>query len=974
MSDGSFAAFMAGQDKPQAPAQPTTPKPKGGSFAEFMAGETQPAKPFKPSTVLPQDRQTFSRQPRLGFDNPRGITPSVPQDANSLSRNAWESVKNVGRNYVERPLNTLGEAIESAQNRDWRPLGNIAKSVGRGALKVVDSISAAHTANPETAAIQDPAIQQLAQERVAGSRSLQDIQQRNVGYERFTERNPSRAARFTRGAAGVVTAAIPVAATGALSGGSIPAMTATAGLMSAGEPSEAPLNMAMAALPAPVMRRGGGPTRGTPAVRPTQPMPQILQGRATAKLPQPAYTVETAPTAGLSNRLPVRETLDRPPQLVGEDFDFGVRENLSPPRQYAGARGPRFQEELQLQLSKQQAQAAAPPVTPPVDVDASLGKLWRKPPEQASLFKGAPSEKVGWLEKISTLRRAGLLTSPSTHARNVVGTWANQAVEEVSRIPSSIVDLTLSAFTRRRTVTGPSATAMARAGREAATKGRREALDVLRTGATPEDLGRLQLSDVTFKNPIARAYTQTVFRSLSAADRVANAYAYKRSLLERARAQAITEARGNRNINVAARAQEIAANPSAEMAAGAVNDALVTTFNNENLVNRFLSAGKQKIAQYPGGRGAGFAVDTVAPFVRTPTNAVARVLEYSGGGFIKGGAGIAKAIVQRSMTPAQQRAISQTLGRATTGTAGLITLGYILASNGYLTGFSEEDEGRRNRDIAAGRQPGSIYDPITGQWRKISGFAPVSSLLLIGATIHRERERSGEQQEKSAFERYGKIGAQVVGESPLAIGSKDVATALTRPGTLGEKAGSLAGSFIPSAISGAGAAIDDKAREGKGFVGRIQSRVPYWRESLPEATDVLGRPLEPQRTGAINPIPGSTAKDKSDPLMAELTRLDVGITGPQRKTAEGETVEAYRDRKAKAGEWFVRYAARLMASDSYRRASRDEQKAAFARLQRNIHDESDSDYPNTERFNAGAILEAVKESAYRKREKERLRK
>jgi hypothetical protein len=146
------------------------------------------------------------QQPVVGQQQPPA---APPQDANSLLQNAWEAAKNVGRNYIEKPIVTLGEAIESANNRDYAPLMNILEAVGRGGLKVADSISAGMTANPETAEIQTLAVQQLARERVEGSKTLQDIQGRNAQYDAFTGRNPYKVAKVVRGATGVVTGAAP---------------------------------------------------------------------------------------------------------------------------------------------------------------------------------------------------------------------------------------------------------------------------------------------------------------------------------------------------------------------------------------------------------------------------------------------------------------------------------------------------------------------------------------------------------------------------------------------------------------------------------------------------------------------------------------------------------------------------------------------------------------------------------------------
>src|SRR5262245_50568085 len=146
------------------------------------------------------------------------------QDANSLLTNAAEAIKSGGRFFYSVVSNVSG-ALGSALNQgDFGPLGNIAESVGRGALKVVDSISAAQTGNPETAAIQDPAIQRLAQERLQNSPQLQALAERDRQYEEFARRNPSRAARIARGVSKFGVEALPTIAPVAIEGGSITTM------------------------------------------------------------------------------------------------------------------------------------------------------------------------------------------------------------------------------------------------------------------------------------------------------------------------------------------------------------------------------------------------------------------------------------------------------------------------------------------------------------------------------------------------------------------------------------------------------------------------------------------------------------------------------------------------------------------------------------------------------------------------------
>src|SRR5262245_4046351 len=163
------------------------------------------------------------------------------QDANSLLTNAAEAIKSGGR-FLYSGCSNVSGALGSALNQgDFGPLGNIAESVGRGALKVVDSISAAQTGNPATAQIQDAAIQRLAQERLQNDPQLQALAERDRQYEEFARRNASRAARVVRGVSKFGVEALPTIAAGAVTGGSIPAMAATAAISSMGAPETLPL-------------------------------------------------------------------------------------------------------------------------------------------------------------------------------------------------------------------------------------------------------------------------------------------------------------------------------------------------------------------------------------------------------------------------------------------------------------------------------------------------------------------------------------------------------------------------------------------------------------------------------------------------------------------------------------------------------------------------------------------------------------
>lgn len=532
------------------------------------------------------------------------------------------------------------------------------------------------------------------------------------------------------------------------------------------------------------------------------------------------------------------------------------------------------------------------------------------------------------LETISALRKAGLLTSPKTHAKNLIGNTLFQVSEEVARMPAALADIAISAATGRRTITGPSAASVAKAGYEAATKGIAEAKEIIRNGVSPQQLNQLQLdNEINSGSPILDAYINGVFRTLAAEDRVFRTFALRRSLEERARAQALTEARQGqiKRGDVRTRTQQLVQSPPAEMEAGAIYDAEVATFTNDNLTSDFVSAGRRQIAQRRGGRAVNFLVDMAQPFVRTPANIIARTLEYTPLGYVGNAVQVARAIADRSFTADDQRAFARTFGRATTGTGGPLLLGYMLAANGLMTGaISDRPEGRE-RDKAAGRPPMAIRNPWTNTWHQVGGFAPIGTLLGLGASLYEATHRPG--KESSLMGEAVKIGGKVPLEQPLLDANREIAEGLEQPQRGAAVAGRMAGSFIPTIVGDVAGALDDRQREARGFTAQIQKRVPLWRESLPVATDALGRPLEHRRTDIFDPTLTRTARERENPLERELIKHGVGLG--QLKPKRGETAADLRARTADYGQMFEEYG-RLLADDfSYTDAPAEVQRAAW---------------------------------------------
>src|SRR5262245_3309488 len=211
-----------------------------------------------------------------------------------------------------------------------------------------------------------------------------------------------------------------------------------------------------------------------------------------------------------------------------------------------------------------------------------------KAADVAKRIKG--KELTPLIETATALRKAGLLSGLKTQFKNVLGTGAFQAAEEVARIPAVIADLAVSAFTKRRSLSGPSLGAVARSGYEAATNGLKEAYQLVRKGPAEDVLAKLDLNkEINSGNKLLDLYVNGVFRFMGAQDKVFNTLAFRRSLEDRARTLAINEARSGKIVSgqVGERTRQILNNPKlySDVVAGAMADAEIAVFTNKNIVS-----------------------------------------------------------------------------------------------------------------------------------------------------------------------------------------------------------------------------------------------------------------------------------------------------------------------------------------------------------------------------------------------------
>ncbi len=494
--------------------------------------------------------------------------------------------------------------------------------------------------------------------------------------------------------------------------------------------------------------------------------------------------------------------------------------------------------------------------------------------------KLATLEKTGLLDTILAARAAGMLTGVRTHMRNIGGNAAFQALEELSRIPASVVDAGFTVFGKPRSVEGPSLLAVGRSARAAATRGVKEAVQIMREGAAEEDLAKLDYRrEVNSGNKVFDKVVNTIFRTLSAEDRIFKVYAFERSLAERMKLAGKTEATDT-------------------MRTEAASDALYATFNNPNLAAELWASGKARLRSEGnlGAKALSAAMDLTVPFVRTPANIIARVIDYTPlGGAARAGAEVTRAFKNKGWTPEMQRHFSLAIGRGATGSA-LLWLGWWMGQQDLMTGVTEEEKGLRDANEAAGRMYGSAR--FGDKWQRIDSLSPIGNILVLGATLEREGVSRGN------LPAVGFAAAKTVMEQPMLQGVSQVSEAISDPARSASRyAASTAGSFVPTAVADVAALTDNVRRDtrsqefGESVKNALASRIPGLRTTLPPRVDVLGEE-EPQEWSAVlNPGIGSRAKE-SDPVLKALIENRVPVSFSPQKT--GETAEEFKARKARS--------------------------------------------------------------------------
>lgn len=512
-------------------------------------------------------------------------------------------------------------------------------------------------------------------------------------------------------------------------------------------------------------------------------------------------------------------------------------------------------------------------------------------------------------EKAATLWKAGLLTSPTTHIANLTGNTTMAMLETVKDPIALIYDRMLGALTGLETK-APTLRSLTTGQLRGAGRGFGEATEIMR-GAPIGDMAKRfdYYREIDFENAFLNTYTKTIFRLLSAEDKVFRGAALERSLTERANLMARSE--GLRGQALQRRARSLVAQPTDEMALEAIHDAEYAIFMNQGR----LGATAQHMK-----RTLGPATEFVIPFTMTPANIAERIAEYSPFGALwslKDMTRLFGQVIKGAPDAALQRRVVERAARSTVGAAPIMA-GYILAREGRMTGgYPVYDSQQRARWALEGKHENAVQ--IGDKWYGVERISPVGNLMAFGANVYDVLSA----KDKTPSERLALAAMQIpqsVLEQSFLTGLRDAINVVADPERNMKKyTQNFYTSIIPTIVRRIAYGIDPVVRAADTGKGAFAARIPGLSLTQPAQIDVFGKPRK-RLPGIVTALfdPFSTRVDvtKYDTLIRELADINAGITKLTKR--KGESDREHRLRQQQHGQILRRALEALIETAEYK--------------------------------------------------------
>lgn len=433
-------------------------------------------------------------------------------------------------------------------------------------------------------------------------------------------------------------------------------------------------------------------------------------------------------------------------------------------------------------------------------------------------------------DKFRSVQRVAMLFNPKTwFSRNAGGNILLGAAENIKDIPASAIDALVSLKTGQRTTQGLTATKLKEQAKGFAEGGKEQFLDILHGVDTAHARTKYEMpnKDVWKNKPMQKLDT-LIGQLLQLGDRpfYEGAYRARKAELE--------------NLVKKGKSKLTAEEIEAEAKYFALDRVFQADTSIAEAANH-IRKGLNKM-------GGGIVGNIVLPFTQTPSNIIAKLLDYSP-------AGLLKAVKELSKTRKgtfNQKVFVDTLGRTFTG-AGVITLGYVLANKKLMTVDLYAQSGKDQQTQKAYEKQGLQSYAIQlddGTSFTIDWANPIGSLLILGA----EGYYGGANQEDfiTALFGGGEAAVDSVFNQSFLQGLQTLFS--SKDGSIAEGIGktmlSATTQPLPSVIQQLTRIVDPSKRETydenifQRQLNVLMSKTPYLSTKLPEKKDVTGQTVE----------------------------------------------------------------------------------------------------------------------------------